>query len=67
MGWNFIPTPLSRLSTGATAFYMTGRAEQREMVDVGLLRPELALAWYFDLPCGSEAELKEVREKFMPK
>ena len=42
-------------------------AEQREMVDVGLLRPELALAWYFDLPCGSEAELKEVREKFMPK
>ena len=42
-------------------------AEQREMVDAGLLRPELALAWYFDLPCGSEAELKEVREKFMPK
>ena len=37
------------------------------MVDAGLLRPELALAWYFDLPCGSEAELKEVREKFMPK
>lgn len=42
-------------------------AEQREMVDAGLLRPELALAWYFDLPCGSEAELKEVREKFMSK
>ena len=49
-------------------------AEQREMVDAGLLRPELALAWYFDLPCrqrgraeGGEgkvyAEVREERRK----
>ena len=42
-------------------------AEQREMVDAGLLRPELALAWYFDLPHETEAELAAVRERFMPK
>ena len=42
-------------------------AEQREMVDAGLLRPELALAWYFDLPHETEEELAEVRKKFMPK
>ena len=37
------------------------------MVDAGLLRPELALAWYFDLPHETEQDLQEVREKFMPK
>lgn len=36
-------------------------AEQRELVDAGLLRPELALAWYFDLPHETEAELAEIR------
>lgn len=41
-------------------------AEQREMVDAGLLRPELALAWYFDLPHETEAELAAIRRRFMP-
>ena len=40
-------------------------AEQRELVDAGLLRPELALAWYFDLPHETEAELAEIRRRFM--
>ena len=40
-------------------------AEQREMVDAGLLRPALALAWYFDLPCETEAELAEIRRRFI--
>lgn len=40
-------------------------AEQREMVDAGLLRPELALAWYFDLPHETEDDLAEIRRKFM--
>jgi hypothetical protein len=35
------------------------------MVDAGLLRPELALAWYFDLPCETEAELAEIRRRFI--
>lgn len=41
-------------------------AEQQQMVADGLLRPELALAWYYGLPHGSEAELAAIREKFMP-
>ena len=40
--------------------------EQRQMVAEGLLRPELALAWYFDLPHGSEEELAAIRRQFMP-
>ncbi len=42
-------------------------AEQRQMVADGLLRPELALAWYFDLPHATEADLAAIREKFMPR
>lgn len=34
-------------------------------VHAGLLRPELALAWYFDLPCETEAELAEIRRRFI--
>lgn len=41
-------------------------AEQRAMVADGLLRPELALAWYFGLPHGSEADLRRIRRQFMP-
>ena len=56
-----------RLSTGATAFCMTVRVSgpSSELVDAGLLRPELALAWYFDLPHETEAELAEIRRRFM--
>ena len=36
-----------------------------QLVDAGLLRPELALAWYFDLPHETEAELAEIRRRFM--
>lgn len=40
-------------------------AEQRQMVADGLLRPELALAWYYDLPHETEADLAAIREKVM--
>ena len=36
------------------------------MVASGLLRPEIALAWYYDLPAETEADLQAVREKYMP-
>ena len=41
-------------------------AEQQQMVASGLLRPEIALAWYYDLPAETEADLQAVREKYMP-
>lgn len=41
-------------------------AEQQQMVADGLLRPELALAWYFDLPHRTEADLAAIRDKYMP-
>ena len=41
-------------------------AERRQMVADGLLKPELALAWKFDLPCETEADLAAIRQKYMP-
>lgn len=41
-------------------------AEQQAMVAAGLLRPELALAWYYGLPHESEADLRAIRERYMP-
>ena len=33
---------------------------------MGLLKPELALAWKFDLPSETEADLEAIRQKYMP-
>lgn len=40
--------------------------EYQGMVQAGLLKPELALAWYFNLPHETPADLQKIREKFMP-
>lgn len=36
------------------------------MVAAGLLKPEIAVGWYFDMPTETEADLAKVREKYMP-
>ena len=41
--------------------------EYRQMVSMGLIAPEVALGWRFNLPCATEAERKLIREKYMPK
>lgn len=41
-------------------------AEYVSMVAQGLLKPELAVAYYFDLPHDTDAELEEIRKKYMP-
>lgn len=40
--------------------------EYKEMVASGMLKPELALAWYFNLPHKTSAELQKIREEYMP-
>ena len=40
--------------------------ERKEMVQMGLLKPELALAWKYDLPAETEADLAFIRQKYMP-
>ena len=61
------PTELS-IDWGDGVLYDRSRvwAEQQQMVASGLLRPEIALAWYYDLPAETEADLQAVREKYMP-
>lgn len=38
----------------------------REMVKDGLLRPEIALGWRFNLPVQTEEDLQAIRKKWMP-
>lgn len=41
-------------------------ADYKELVSMGLLRPEVALAWRFGLPAETEEQLAEIRRKYMP-
>lgn len=41
-------------------------ADYKELVSLGLLRPEVALGWRFGLPAETEAQRKTIREKYMP-
>lgn len=36
------------------------------MVNSGLIKPEIAVAWYFDMPWATEKDLQKVRDKYMP-
>lgn len=40
--------------------------DYKSMVAAGLLKPEIALGWRFGMPTETEADLKAIREKFMP-
>ena len=66
-GESWMPDPV-QIDWGDGVLYDRARvwAEQREMVTDGLLRPEIALAWYYNLPAETEDDLRTVREKYMP-
>ncbi len=57
-----------RLDWGDGVLYDRTRTwnEYQTMVDKGLLRPEIALAWYFGMPHETEADLAAVRARYMP-
>lgn len=41
-------------------------ADYKEMVAAGLLKPEIAMGWRFNMPATTEAELKAIRDRYMP-
>ena len=41
-------------------------ADYKEMVSMGLVRPEVALGWRFNLPADTPEQRAEIRKKFMP-
>ena len=41
-------------------------AAYQEMVEKGLLRPEIALGWRFDLPWETEEQRAYIRKTYMP-
>lgn len=40
--------------------------ELKAMVAAGMLKPEIAVGWYFDVPHETPADLQKIREKYMP-
>ena len=60
---------LLSVSWGATAFFTDAEKDWQdtlELVQAGMLKPELALAKKYDLPCGTPEELAAIRERYMP-
>lgn len=41
-------------------------ADYKSMVASGLLRPEIAVGWYFDLPTETPKQLDYIRQRYMP-
>lgn len=41
-------------------------ADYLDMVARGLLKPEIAVGWRFNMPTETESDLQKVREKYMP-
>lgn len=40
--------------------------DYKGMVAAGLLKPEIAVGWRFNMPTNTEADLKKIREQLMP-
>lgn len=40
--------------------------DYKAMVAAGMLKPEIALGWYFDMPTETPKDLAAIREKYMP-
>lgn len=41
-------------------------ADYKDMVASGLLKPEIALGWRFNMPADTDAQRKKIRENYMP-
>ena len=41
-------------------------SDYKDMVASGLLRPEIAMGWRFNMPTDTEAQRRKIREKYMP-
>ncbi len=67
-GGAFLPEKDVVIDWGDGVLYDRDRTwtEYQSMVAAGLLKPELAVAWYFDLPHETPADLERIRRDYMP-
>lgn len=40
--------------------------EYKEMVQMGMIKPEIAIAWYFELACKTKSDIEKIRQNYMP-
>lgn len=41
-------------------------ADYKALIAAGMLKPEIALGWYFDMPTETDGDLAKIRSKYMP-
>ena len=41
-------------------------SDYKDMVARGILKPEMALAWRFNLPCDTQEECAYIRKRYLP-
>ena len=50
----------------ANKMHSKNPGDDKAMVAAGLLKPEIAVGWYFDMPTETLADLEKIRVKYMP-
>lgn len=61
-------SPVFSVDWGNGILYDEGKTweEYRQMVADGLMRPEIALGWRFNMPTDTQEQLQAIRKKYMP-
>lgn len=67
-GAHEIPEDAAVINWGNGVLYDEDKTweDYKGMVAAGMLKPEIALGWRFNMPTKTEADLKKIREQLMP-
>lgn len=67
-GANEIPEDAAVINWGNGVLYDEDKTweDYKSMVAAGLLKPEIAMGWRFNMPTKTESDLKKIREQLMP-
>ena len=67
-GYEFAQGEMPTVDWGNGVLYDEDKtwADYVTMVDKGLLKPEYAIAWRFNLPASTDTDLQQIRHKYMP-
>ncbi len=67
-GAHEIPEDAAVINWGNGVLYDEDKtwADYKDMVAKGLLKPEIAMGWRFNMPTKTEADLRKIREQLMP-
>lgn len=67
-GWDDAPCPAPAIDFGDGVLFDRPRVwnEYMQMVENGMMKPEIALAWYFNQPVQNHEMLAHIKQQYMP-